>query len=416
MGFIIGALKIIIVLGTLITIHEAGHFFVAKACKVKIHKFAIGFGPKIFTKQGKETEYNLRLIPFGGFVQMEGEEEASEDERAFNKRPIWQRILIVAAGATVNLLFALIIFFFISTSTNIYYGTTITDIKIDSAEYNAGLRSGDRIIAVNNKKTLVAYDIQKEIEKAKNDDFVFRIERNNKKQNINVNIPVTKKGLLGILYDKDRKVVQLTEGAPVNNSGLKSGDIIASINNVEINSWEQISEEINKMPDTNISLVVLRDNEKIAINTKTTSLTDRFYSFQFDIIKPTGFDVIKYAINETGDYFTATIDGIVSIFKGKTENVEVMGPVGIANKISETSSLLEFFYLMSAISLSLGIFNLFPIPALDGGKILILIIEKIRKKPMKQETEAKLTLIGFSLIILLAICATSTDIMKLFHK
>ena len=87
MGFIIGALKIIVVLGTLITIHEAGHFFVAKACKVKVHKFAIGFGPKIFTKQGKETEYTLRLIPFGGFVQMEGEEEASEDARAFNKKP-----------------------------------------------------------------------------------------------------------------------------------------------------------------------------------------------------------------------------------------------------------------------------------------------------------------------------------------
>ena len=108
MGIIIGAIKIIVVLGTLITIHELGHFLVAKACNVKVHKFSIGFGPKVLKKQGKETEYTLRLIPFGGFVQMEGEEEPSSDDRAFNNKPIYQRILIVAAGATVNIIFAII--------------------------------------------------------------------------------------------------------------------------------------------------------------------------------------------------------------------------------------------------------------------------------------------------------------------
>ena len=164
MTLLIGALKIIVVLGTLITIHEAGHFFVAKACHVKVHKFAIGFGPKLFTKQGKETEYTLRLIPFGGFVQMEGEEEASEDARAFNKQPIWQRILIVAAGATVNIIFALIVYFFISTSTNYYYGTTITSLEPDTPEYVSGLRSGDKVIKVNGKHMLVGYDIEKIIE------------------------------------------------------------------------------------------------------------------------------------------------------------------------------------------------------------------------------------------------------------
>ena len=116
MSIIIGALKIIVVLGTLIIIHELGHFLVAKACNVKVHKFAIGFGPKIFKKQGKETEYTLRLIPFGGFVQLEGEEERSEDERAFNQKKVYQRILIVAAGATVNIIFSLTLFFFIVLS------------------------------------------------------------------------------------------------------------------------------------------------------------------------------------------------------------------------------------------------------------------------------------------------------------
>ncbi|MBQ9314594.1 MAG: RIP metalloprotease RseP [Clostridia bacterium] len=415
MGFLIGALKIIIVLGTLITIHEAGHFFVAKACNVKVHKFAIGFGPKIFTKQGKETEYTLRLIPFGGFVQMEGEEEASEDDRAFNKKPIWQRVLIVAAGATVNIVFALIVYFFISTSTNIYYGTTITSLANDTPEYISGLRSGDKVVRVNGKKALVGYDIERMIEKSKKDEFLFEVERNNNIQEIDVKIPISTKGLLGIRYDKDRNVAGIVEDTPAYTSGLQSGDKILEINGITINSWEQISEIINKIPDSDITLKVARNNQEIDIHTKTISTTDRFYNLQFDAIRPAGFDSIIYAINETGDYFSATIDGIITLFKGKTENVEVMGPVGIAEQITSTSSFLEFFYLMSAISLSLGIFNLLPIPALDGGKILILIIEKIRRKPMKQETEAKLTLIGFSLIILLAIVVTSTDIIGLIN-
>lgn len=416
MGFIIGALKIIIVLGTLITIHEAGHFFVAKACHVKVHKFAIGFGPKIFTKQGKETEYTLRLIPFGGFVQMEGEEEASQDERAFNQKPIWQRILIVAAGATVNILFALIVYFFISTSTNVYYGTTITSLDEDTPEYMAGLRSGDTIVSINGKKVLVGYDVERIIEKSQIDDFIFEVERDNQIQIFNVAIPVTTKGLLGIRYDKDKNVAGMSEGTPAYTSGLQSGDTIVEINGTAIDSWEQISEIISQIPNADVVIKVARNHQELMITTKTISTTDRFYHLQFDTVKPTGFSVILYAINETGDYFNATIEGILSIFKGKSENVEVMGPVGIAGQISSTANALEFFYLMSAISLSLGIFNLLPIPALDGGKIVILIIEKVRGKPMKQETEAKLTLIGFSLIILLAIFVTAGDIIGIVKK
>ena len=112
-GFIISAIKIIFLLGFLILIHEGGHFIVAKLCKVKVNQFAIGFGPQIFSKQGKETKYALRLIPLGGFVSMEGEEQASEEEGAFNKASIPKRIAIVAAGAFVNIVFGLIVYFII---------------------------------------------------------------------------------------------------------------------------------------------------------------------------------------------------------------------------------------------------------------------------------------------------------------
>lgn len=414
MGIIIGAIKIIVVLGTLITIHELGHFLVAKACKVKVQKFSIGFGPIVIKKQGKETEYTIRLIPFGGFVQMEGEEERSEDDRAFNKKPIYQRILIVAAGATVNIVFALIVYFFIALNSNIYSSNVITNLATDSAEYIAGLRSGDTIVSVNGKNTMIGYDIDRIISISKEDKFVFEVERNNSLEEISVNIPMTKKGLLGIMYNTDNVVVGIVDGTPASESGLQSGDMILKINDTVIDSWEKIADTISKVPDEEVYLVVRRGNAIEELEVMTTSNTDRFYDISFGVIKPQGFDKVIYAVNETGDYFNATIEGVATMFTGKAKNVEVMGPVGIADEIASTVGWSEFFYLMSAISLSLGIFNLFPIPALDGGKILLLIIEKIRRKPLEQKTETIATLIGFGLIIILALVVTVSDVIGLF--
>lgn len=414
MGIIIGAIKIIVVLGTLITIHELGHFLVAKACKVKVHKFSIGFGPKVLKKQGKETEYTLRLIPFGGFVQMEGEEERSEDDRAFNKKPIYQRILIVAAGAIVNIIFAIIIYFFIAFSANIYFDNIIASLPEDSHEYLSGLRSGDTILSVNGKKVLVGYDITDIISSSKDDKFVFEVYRDNKIEKIDVTIPISKKGLLGIIYNKENTIVGVSSDSPAANADLQSGDVILKINDTDISNWEQIASIIAKLHDTQISLLLQRGNEYVDVMVVTTSSEDRFYEMNFGVTTPQGFDRVLYAANETGDYFNATIYGIATLFKGKTENVEVMGPVGIADEIASTEGWSEFFYLMSAISLSLGIFNLFPIPALDGGKILLLVIEKIRKKPFSQNTEAVATLIGFTFIILLAIVVTVSDVIGLF--
>ena len=414
MSVIIGAIKILVVLGTLITIHELGHFLVAKACKVKVHKFSIGFGPIVLKKQGKETEYTIRLIPFGGFVQMEGEEERSEDDRAFNKKPIYQRILIVAAGATVNIIFALIIYFFIALNSNVYLGNKIADLSIDSVEYIAGLRSGDIIVSVNEKNTLVGYDVTDIISSSKKDNFIFEVERNNSIEKINVNIPVAQRGLLGIRYTEDNVVVGILENTPAAESDLQSGDIILKVNDIVIDNYKKIADTISKIPNTEVDLVVRRGNTIEELKVTTISDTDRFYDMSFEVIEPQGFDRIIYAVNETGDYFNATIKGVATMFTGKAENVEVMGPVGIADEIASTKGWREFFYLMSAISLSLGIFNLFPIPALDGGKILLLIIEKIRRKPFEQKTETIAILIGFCIIIALALAVTVSDVIGLF--
>ena len=241
MGFIISAIKIIFLLGFLILIHEGGHFCIAKLCKVKVNQFSIGFGPEIWSKQRKETKYAIRLIPLGGFVSMEGEEEASESEGAFNKASILKRIAIVSAGALVNIIFGFIVYFI----------------------------------------------------------------------------------LIAVMYQS-----------------------------------------------------------------------------------------ITLALTATASYSGALVESVKLIFTGNVGVNDLTGPVGISNLISATSGIAEYVYMISVISVSLGITNLLPIPALDGGKILLLIIEAIRKKPLKENTEIQIQLIGFSLLIALSVLVTYNDVIR----
>lgn len=241
MGFIISAIKIIFLLGFLILIHESGHFFVAKLCKIRVNEFAIGFGPTIFKKQGKVTKYALRLIPLGGFVSMEGEEERSTKEGSFSEASIIKRIAIVMAGGLVNIIFALIMFWVLS------------------------------VIAI-------------------------------------------------------------------------------------------------------------------------------------------GF---KDSFANVGFFIKETIKNVIQIFTGKVTVDDMVGPVGISNVISKTSGLFDFVYIMTIISLSLGVTNLLPFPPLDGGKVVLLIIEAIRKKPLSQKVEVAIQSVGFLALITLSIFVTYNDILKI---
>ena len=412
---ILGAIKIIVLLGTLITIHELGHFLVARLFKVKVLKFAIGFGPKVFTKTTQNTEYTLRLIPFGGFVQMEGEEERSEDEGAFNKKPVWQRILIVSAGAIVNIVFALIIFFSICSVQNLYESSIINNLEIGDVAYNAGLRNGDEILKVNNKRTLKGWKVDEEILEAKNDEMIFEIKRNDRIIEMPISIKESVRGMIGVGFSGDRSVTYIYQGSPAEKAGIKLGDVVIGINGMTTYTTDDIIKTIRTLPNQDISITVLRDNDyTIALNLKTVAETKRFFDLSYEYIEPGFFEGLRYALDDTAWYFGANMEAYAKMFTGNMENVEVMGVVGIANEITKTSAWNDFFYMMCAISLSLGIFNLLPIPALDGGRILLLVVEGIRRKPLKEKTEQNIIMVGFIIIILFALVVTFMDVAKLF--
>ena len=253
-SFIVNALKIIFLLGFLIFIHEGGHFIVAKLCKVRVNEFSIGFGKKIWQKQGKQTKYTLRLIPLGGFCAMEGEDSESDAEDSFTKASVWRRILIVIAGATVNIIFGILVYFVLISTVGIQFSDPAQDTILNR---------------------------------------------------------------------------------------------------------------------------------------------------------------IRYGGEATGEFIRMMIESVKMLFTHGLDTENMVGIVGISEVVATTTGVANYIYLMAVISVSLGVTNLLPIPALDGGKLLILIIEIIRRKPMKVETEAKIQMIGFSLLILLSLYVTYNDIIRI---
>lgn len=335
MSFLISALKVIFLLGFLVFIHEGGHFLAARAFKVKVEEFSIGFGTKILKKQGKDTLYTIGCIPFGGYVKMTGETERSEEEGAFNKAKIWHRIIIVAAGAIVNIVFAIILFFFLSLFSGYNISTTVSEILPESKENISEIEVGDKILEINNKKIRLKSDITKALQDSNGSTVKVLLERN---------------------------------------------------------------------------------NEEIEVEVKPTEYSEGVYilGIQVALIDSNWNQKIYYAFWETIDFIESIGESLKLLFTGNIKMEQMTGPIGISEIVVKSSGIYNFIYLLCLVSLSLGVTNLLPIPALDGGRIVLLIIEGIRGKALKEEIELGIQSMGFLLLILLSLYVSYKDILRIF--
>lgn len=413
--FILSAIKIIFLLGFLVFIHELGHFTVAKLCKIKVNEFAIGFGPTIWRKQGKETKYALRLFPLGGFVSMEGEEERSEDSRSFSKASIPKRIAIVIAGATVNIIFGLTIYFILSATTGTYISNEIDTTINGYAAQNIGIQSGDKIIEINDKKINSKNDLNKIIEKSNGEELNLKVQRNEEILELKTKPTEVKTKVTGIYLDENCKIAAVEKGSSSERQGIKANDKLIKVNHQEINQSRDKALELISQKGVNTMLItVLRGKEEINIELTPDYVSQYYLGVN---LKEAPDTFINRCINggmETKEFMFSIIDNLKQLFTGNVGIDQMMGPVGISEAVAKTNGFHEFIYMLALISLSLGITNLLPIPALDGGKILILIIEAIRRKPLKEQTEINIQLLGFSLLIALSIFVTYHDILRIF--
>jgi len=414
-AFLISAIKIIVLLGVLITIHELGHFLIAKLCNVKVNEFAIGFGPAIWQKQGEETKYTLRLIPLGGFNSLEGEDEESYDDRSFSKASIPKRIAIVLAGATVNIVFAIIVYFAVTAMAGTYISSEIEEVLDGYAASNYELQAGDKIIEGNGKKINSKKDLNEVLESSRGKEVKIKIDRNGEILEYNMIPSEVKSKITGIYLDEKCKIVTVGKGSPSERQGVQANDKLLKVNGVDINEDANLAvQEINKKGVNTMTLTVKRGEEE-----ETIELTpDYESSYLLGVnLKEADDTFINRCINgtmQTQEFLVSIVDNLKQLFTGHVGVDQMMGPVGISQVVAKTNGVAEFFQMMALISLSLGVTNLLPIPALDGGKILILLIEAVRRKPMKQQTEVNIQLLGFAVLIALSLYVTYHDVLRIF--
>ncbi len=413
--FILSAIKIIVLLGFLILIHELGHFTVAKLCKVKVNEFAIGFGPTIWRKQGKETKYALRLFPLGGFVSMEGEEQRSEDKRSFSQASIPKRIAIVVAGATVNIVFGMLIYFILSASTGTYISNEVENVLDGYVAQEIGIKNGDKILEIDGKKINSKNDLNNILEKVNGDELYLKIQRNNEIIEYNTKPTEVKIQATGMYLDDKCKIVSVEKNSSSDRQGVHSNDKLIKIDNQNIDGDAHRALELISYNKSNkILLTVERNSEQIEIELVPDIVSKYYLGVN---LKQAPDTFINRCINggmSTKEFMFSIVDNLKQLFTGKVKIDQMMGPVGISEAVAKTSGIQEFISMMALISLSLGITNLLPIPALDGGKILILIIEAIRRKPLKEKTEINIQLLGFSILIALSLYVTYNDILRIF--
>lgn len=405
----------ILFFGFIIFIHEFGHFIFAKLFGVKVNEFALGMGPTILKKQGKVTKYALRLFPIGGFVSMEGEDEESEDENAFGKKKVWQRMIIVVAGATFNLILGVIICCFIVGSQE-YVGTNRILNFYEGAVSSSQLQPDDKIIEIDGKKIFSDYDISFLMTRNNSGKYSFVVERNGEKLSLpEVNFSTKTGG--NFAFDENAAISSLS--AAITKQGLEEGDKVIKVNETEIASGEDLVLAINSDSDRIIDFTVIRNQgevsvEKVKLNTVTV--------LDFVILgeEKNVFNVLsggfKYAVSMSRMVYLSLFD----LISGKYGFNEISGPIGTVSVITEVAQSSaavadwsSMFMMMALITINIGLFNLLPIPALDGGRFFFMLVELVFRKPIPAKYENWIHAAGMILLLGFMAIVSFSDIWKL---
>ena len=347
---------------------------------------------------------------------MEGEDEKSEDNRSFSKASIPKRIAIVVAGALINIIFATILYFTLVATSGTFISNEVESLIDGYAAKDAGIQAGDKIVKINDEEIKSKYDLDEVLESANGEELKVEIDRNGEILEYNIKPTEVKAKSTGIYLNDKAKIVTLEKGSSAERQGVQTNDEIIKINGEDINGNTSKAVEIisQSKEEQTIELTLKRGNGEVTINLVPDTVSSYYLGVNMKYAEDT---FINRCINggmQTREFLFSIVDSLRQLFTGQVGLDQMMGPVGISEAVAGTDGFREFFELMALISLSLGVTNLLPIPALDGGKLLILIIEAIRRKPLKQETEINIQLLGFSILIALSIYVCYNDILRIF--
>ena len=428
-------------MGILVTVHEFGHFFIARLCGVHVECFSIGFGKKIWShKFSSGTEFVIAMIPLGGYVRMLNEETkktSSDDEKfAFNRKKFWQKMAIIFAGPFANFVLAAIIYWIIFLNGVMVYPIKVKDTIANTPAstlqipYGAELKTIDNIainswndvnlalISVLGKNSVSLSYIDKDnngnpIEVTKSADIShwnFDIEKESS---------ITAFGLLPKTLEVYPIVSKIVPKSAAEKAGLQVGDEIISYNNHLYTNWNDFSTEIKK---ANVMVLkVKRGNSEIYLNLIPTVQKNGegvagLYPSSEAVVKQYGFlEGLGKSIEQTVLTTKITVGSLYQLITGVIGLKHLSGPITIAKSAGQTASygFTPYLYFLAFISISLGVINLVPLPILDGGQLVFLLLEKIKGKALSEQTQERLFRIGFFLLILIMGIALFNDFLRL---
>lgn len=421
----------VIIFSILVLFHEFGHFLLAKKNGIVVQQFSLGMGPTLLSTRKGDTQYCLKLLPLGGSCMMLGEDEDSQVPGSFNSASVWGRMAVIAAGPVFNFIMAFV-FSVIIVAMMGYVPSRVLEVPEDSPAYEAGLRKGDQITEFQGYSIDTGLDVStwmalNELEDA---PIEMTVERGGEKKLVSYRPKTEEKYLMGFNRADTEKleVASLIRGMPLEESGIQPGDVITEIDGMAITNQDDYEAYIKAHPlDGTPMDITYEHNGKLKKVTITpASYTQVSLGFRYNVgrEKASFWNVFGYAALEVKYWIRTTVVSLGKLLTGQFGLRDLSGPVGVVGVIGDTyeaakseggrilwASMLNIAVLLSA---NLGIMNLLPIPALDGGRLVFLILEAVRRKPVNRQAEAMIHMAGFVLLMALMLVVMYHDIMKLF--
>lgn len=406
------------ILGFAINIHELGHFLACRIVGIGVLKFSFGFGPTLLKKKIGTTDFAISLLPFGGFVKMEGEETG---EGGFYAAEAWKRIVIVFLGPFFNIVSAFVVLF----AVLVVVGLMVTPHRVLKVEpglgaAQAGLETGDVLIAINGTPVQdweAALDLFDRLDRT---EALVRVERAGSEQTVSLRVVTDSLGISPLIPPVLGSVMR---GGPAFRAGLKRGDRLTSVGGQPVESWEAIVDIVRHAPRETLVVVYLRagvPNQTRVIPLAVYDEAEKETLGQINVMMSTArrrVSVLKaftLSVERGYDWVILTAQIFYKIIKGEYSRRNIGGPIAIARIAGQSArwGFESLLMLLAIISINLGMINLVPLPAFDGGVILMTIIEKVIRRPFKKNERQVIQQVGFGIIILLVLFTLYNDLTR----
>jgi len=428
MDFLTNVVAFVIALGVIIFVHEAGHLLVAKAFDVRVLAFSLGFGKRLFGFRRGETDYRVSVVPLGGYVRLGGEnpDEVSDDPREFLNKPRWQRILVYVAGPAMNVVLAIAIMtalFSLGTSVTMSLDRiepVVGTVLDGSPGQAAGLEEGDRLVRLDGEPIDTYQDFVMGVSLAPEKKLALTVDRHGKE--IDTTLTPAKAdpmgyGDAGVLPRILPRVIQVSSDSPAATAGFEAGDELLAVDGRPLAGQEDFVQYLEGHPSQPVAVSVRRGGSRLTL-TVTPNDVDGVGKIGVGIGYWARYPLGQALVESLRFNWNVTTQTLAVLGKILTRKVSpknaVSGPIDIASLSGQAlrTGPKELVYLMAIISISIAIFNLLPIPLLDGGQIFILLVEVVRGRDLSLTLKERIQQVGFLLIIMLMAAVILMDISK----